>query len=136
VSALAPRAKYPSAKFDSVGKTYAGTVAVPPEDRQARKYGSTELATWPDGSPVMQTRIVLKLDGTDELVAVYAQGRLAHAITAALVKAEAPDIEVGGHLTVRYTGSEQTKPGAQPAKQYEAKYTPPADDGWEPGDLD
>lgn len=135
MSALAPRAKYPSAKFDTVGKTYSGTVAVPPEDRQARVFGSTELATWPDGNPVMQTRIVLKLDGTDELVAIYAQSRLANAITKAIVDAEAPDIEVGGHLTVTFTGTEPSKGGGQPSKQYTAKYTPPADDGWDPADI-
>jgi hypothetical protein len=136
MSALAPRAKYPSAKFDTVGKVYQGTVAVPPEDRQARKFGTTELDTWPDGSPVMQTRIVLDL-GNMELVALYAKGDLAKAITSALIAAKAADIEVGGHLAVKYTGTDpESKNPAMPKKLYEAKYQAPAGDDWAPGDLD
>ena len=137
MSQLAPRAKYPSAKFDAIGKTYSGTVAVPTEDRQARKYGSTELAFWPDGSPVIQTRIVLDLDNKeDQQVAIYAQSKLAWAITKALVDAEAPDIEVGGHLTVTYKGNDpDSKNPANPAKLYEAKYTPPAGGDWDPADI-
>ena len=137
VSQLAPRAKYPSAKFDSIGKTYSGRVAVPTEDRQARKFGTEELATWPDGNPVIQTRVVLDI-GNDELVALYAQGRMAHAITAALVEANAPDIEVGGQLSVTFDHTEPSKGGGQAAKHYKATYTPPADSGgeWDPADID
>lgn len=138
MSALAPRAKYPSAKFDTVGKSYSGTVAIPTEDRQARKYGTTELAFWPDGNPVMQTRIVLNLDNSEgEQVAIYAQSNLAKAITKAIVDAEAADIEVGGHLTVTYKGNDpESKNPANPRKLYEAKYTAPAGGEWDPADLD
>jgi hypothetical protein len=136
MSALAPRAKYPSAKFTVPGDSYSGTVALPPEDRQARKYGTTELATWPDGSPVIQTRIVLdQEDG--ERVAVYAQGGLAKAVTKAIVDAEAADIEVGGQLSVTYTGPDpESKNPANPRKLYEASYSPPAGGEWDPADLD
>lgn len=135
VSQLAPRAKYPSAKFDQLDKHIKGKVAVPTEDRQARKYGSTELATWPDGKPMMQTRVVLEQpDG--ELVAIYASGKMATAITKALVEANAPDIEVGGQLDVWWSGSKQSTGGGQPAKLYTATYVPPADDGWNPADID
>jgi hypothetical protein len=113
-------------------------VVYPPEDRQARKYGSTELATWPDGSPVIQTRIVLDPGNGAERVALYAQGRMAHAITKALVDSNAADIEVGGHLTVTFSETKPSKGGGQPAKHYTAKYVPPADlgDEFDPADLD
>jgi hypothetical protein len=139
MSALAPSAKYPSAKWDTVGKTYTGTIAVSPEDRQARKFGTTELATWPDGAPVMQTRIVLDLDepsAEGSRVAIYAQSRMAKAITKAIVDAEAADIEVGGRLTVVYRGADpDSKNPANPAKLYDAVYTAPAGDDWDPADL-
>jgi hypothetical protein len=134
VSALAPRAKYPSASFKEVGQSYSGTVAFPPEDRQATKFQTRELLTWPDGSPVMQTRIVLNLDNDGGQVAVYAQGGSAKAVTAALVEAGAADIEVGGHLAVTFTGYDpESKNPANPRKLYEASYTPPADGEW-PGE--
>jgi hypothetical protein len=135
MSALAPRAKYPSASFKDVGQSYSGTVELPPDDRQATKFNSDEKLWWPSGDPVMQTRIVLRLDSSDELVAVYAKGGLANAITKAIVDAEASDIEVGGKLTVTYTGTDpESKNPANPRKLYEASYTAPAP--WDPADLD
>ena len=137
MSALAPRAKYPSVKFDTMGKRYAGTVAMPPESRQARVYNSTELATWPSGDPVMETRIILDLDNEGGRVAIYAKRTLATAITKALVDAEAPDIEVGGRLVVGWMSNDpESKNPANPRKVYEATYTPPAGDDWDPGDID
>lgn len=129
MSQLAPRPKYPSAKFDAVGKTYTGTVAEPTEDRQARKFGTTELAYWPDGQPVIQTRIVLDTGTAEGRVAVYAQGKMAQAIRNAISVAGAGDVEVGGQLTVRFDRTEPSKGGGQPAKCYTASYTPPADAG-------
>lgn len=136
MSQLAPRAKYPSAKFDTIGKRFKGTVAEPTQDRQARKYGSTELAFWPDGNPVMQTRIVLEQEDGSK-VAVYAQGNLAKAVTKALVDAEAPDIEVGGTLEVWWDANDpESKNPANPRKLYGAIWTPPADTEWDPADID
>lgn len=136
MSALAPKPKFPTAKFATVGQQYSGVVLFPPEDRQAREYNSDKLKVWPDGSPVMQTRVVLRQDDETE-VAVYASGRMANAITAAIVNAEAPDIEVGGRLTVTYTGTDpESKNPANPAKLYKAEYIPPAGDDWDAGDLD
>jgi hypothetical protein len=136
MSALAPSARYPSAKFGTIGTIYSGTVAVPPEDRQARKFNTTELDYWPDGSPVMQTRIVLTLDNDEGMVAIYAKGDMAKAITKALVVAKAPDVEVGGRLTVNYHGNDpESKNPANPRKLYDAAYTAPAGDDWDPADL-
>ena len=136
MSQLAPRAKYPSAKFDVQGKHCKGTVIEPTEDRQARKYNSTDLAYWPDGSPVMQTRIVLR-QANGDVVAVYASGRMASAIRKALAEAGAGDVEVGGDLDVWWSTSEPSKGGGFPAKLYKATYLlpaaatdPGADDPW------
>lgn len=138
MSALAPKPKFPSASFKTVGQQYSGVVAYPTEDRQAREFGTDKLKVWPDGEPVIQTRIVLRQDDGTE-VAVYAQqsSNMARAITDAIVKAEAPDIEVGGRLTVTYTGTDpESKNPAQPAKMYKAEYITPPGDDWAPDDLD
>jgi hypothetical protein len=131
MSALAPRAKYPTFQFPVPGTRIRGIITRPPEDRQARKFGTDILDFWPDGNPIMETKIVLRVaDGTEH--AVYAKGRMAKAITMAIVKAGASDLEVGGELEITHSGLGQSKPGAQPAKLFEATYTAPDCDSDEP----
>jgi hypothetical protein len=126
MSALAPRAKYPTARFDQPGTVVAGTITEPPASRQARKYGTNEPEAWPSGDPVMETRVILRQK--DGLVnAVYAKSRMARAITDAIVKAGATDLEVGGILVVEFTGYGEGKNPANPPKEYEASYVPPSD---------
>lgn len=126
MSALAPRPKYPTAKFEMIGTIHSGRVVEEPEDRHARKYNSTDLDYWPDGSPVIQTRIVLEPTNGGERFAIYAKGRMAQAIRQALAQAQAGDIEIGGVLSVKYDRAEPSKGGGQPAKCYVATYQPPA----------
>ena len=136
MSALAPTPKFPTASFKAPGQSYSGVVSYPPESRQAKEYKSDKLKVWPDGSPVMQTKIVLRQDDDTE-VAVYAQSGLAKAITAALIEAGAPDVEVGGRLTVTFTGTDPAKQDmANPPKLYTAEYIAPLGDDWTPDDLD
>ena len=124
MSALAPTPQYPSAKFVNVGDKIHGVITQPPEDRQARKFGTETLDFWPDGQPVMQTKIVLRAaDGIE--YAVYAKGKMASAITKAIIAAGAPDLLVGGELSVTFTGTAPSKGGGQPAKLYEATYASP-----------
>jgi hypothetical protein len=83
----------------------------------------------------MQTRIVLDLDDGTQ-VALYAQSEMAKAITKAIVVAEAADVEVGGRLTVRFTSTDpESKNPANPRKLFEAVYTAPPGDDWDPADL-
>jgi hypothetical protein len=128
MSNLAPSAQYPSFKFDHVGAKIKGTIVCPPEDRQAREYGTDKLATWPDGNPVMQTKIVLRTaNGQD--YAIYAKGRMARAITNAITAAGAPDLLVNGILEVEHHELGTPKAGASPPKLYRATYVPPGPDG-------
>lgn len=138
MSALAPRAQYPTAKFDAPGTRVHGVITQPPQDSQVRNFTTGELETWPDGNPIMQTRVVLRV-ATGEEVAVYAKGRMAKAITGAIIAAGADDLEVGGELSVTFTQYGTPKKGAQPPKLYEAEYAEPtasavdhADDDDEP----
>lgn len=134
MSALAPRAKYPTFKFEQPGTTLDGIVSQPTEDSQVREFGTDKLKFWPDGNPVMQTRIIVR-DSAPSEWAVYAQGRMAKAITQAIVAAGAGDLEVGGHLQIRFTGYGTGKNPAMPPKEYTAKYAKPADD-YAPADDD
>src|SRR5579859_914614 len=116
MSALAPSPQYPAFKFANPGDKIHGVITRAPEDRQAREYGTNKPKTWPDGNPVIQTKIVLRvLDGTEW--AVYAEGRMARAITAAIAANHATDLEVGGELEVRFPqyGTPKT-PGGKPPK--------------------
>jgi len=128
MSALAPSPRYPTAKFPQVGSRIKGVITQPTEDRQAKKFGTEILDFWPDGQPVMQTKIVLKVaDGTEH--AVYAKGKMANAITKAIVTAGATDLAVGGELEVVHHAVGEAKAGGQPPKLYEATYTPPSGGG-------
>jgi hypothetical protein len=132
VSQLAPRPKFEAVKFTDPGATVTGTVAFPPEDLPVTNFDTKAPVLWPDGSPQMQTKVVLNTsEGT---FALYAKGRLLSAIRSAVGAAKAPDVEVGGTLTVTYTKDGERRdgrPGFKP-KEFEAKYVPPAagdDDG-------
>lgn|SRR5487761_468190 len=124
MSALAPSSRYPSFKFASPGDKIKGVISQPPEDSLVMKFGITPrvpVDPWPDGTPRMQTRIILRTsDGTDW--AIYAKGMLAPAIRDALVEAGAPDVEMGDLLEVEFTGYGKPKAGGQPPKLYAAKY--------------
>jgi hypothetical protein len=123
MSALAPQAQYPTFKFATPGTRIHGVVSQPPKDSQVKDFGTQEPKFWPDGNPVMQTRVVLRVsDGTEW--AIYAQGRMAKAITAAIVAAGAGDLEVGSELEVTFTQYGEGKNPAMPPKEYGAVYSP------------
>jgi hypothetical protein len=142
MSALAPRAKYPSFSFDQPGAKIRGVISQPTEDRQARVYGKEELDWWDDAKtqPVMQTRIVLRVpDGTEQAIYPKAGSRMAKAITGAIIAAGAGDLEVGGELEVSFPRYGEGKNPANPPKEYESVYAKPsssvapASDPWTDG---
>jgi hypothetical protein len=121
VSALAPQAQYPSFKFDTLGAEFKGIITQPPQDSQAKKYGTNDLDFWPDGQPKIQTRIVARLaDGQEH--AIYALGRMARSITTAIVGAGASDVEIGAEISVKWASGEG-KTGSP--KLFESSYVPP-----------
>ena len=90
------------------------------------------LKTYDDGNSMWQVVITLLTeqhedDDDDGLRAVYAKGQMLKAIGDAVRKAGAKGIEDGGKLFVRYVGdAEPRQRGFNGAKQYIAKYDPPA----------
>jgi hypothetical protein len=107
-------------KFNSIGDTISGTI-IEATDIQERDYQTREPKFFPDGSPIMQVRVVLELpDGTKGNL--YISGKeMMKAVREAIRTSGASDIEQMGHLSVTRTGG---KGQAGSAYTYSATYTP------------
>lgn len=134
-----------SVSFKTVNDQVWGVV-MNSQMRQQIDLDSQRPAFWDDGNPKMQLVITLLTeeredDEDDGLRKVYVKGQMQKAIGDAVRKAKAPGIRDGGRLLVRYLGdAEPTRRGYNGAKQFFAKYEPPAvtvpsDDEEEPSDL-
>lgn len=132
--------KVPSLSFDKaeIGTTYNGTITEGPKLVQSRDFKTGQPAVWEnkDGSTSPKMAVVLRMkvdefaDSEEPERAVWATKP--SALFAALHEAQktAGDgvMKTGGRLAIRYTGDKPAKGGSNlnPAKQYAAKYTPPA----------
>lgn len=120
----------PSFKFTNHGDTVKGPI-VTLDMQQQRKFDTQELMVWDDGRPRMQLRSVLATDAHDDdddngHRAIYIKGNMQAAVRDAVKAAGATKIEVGGILTVRYTGDgPPPKKGLNAPKEFKAKYEPP-----------
>lgn len=121
-----------SAKFERVGDAITGTVHDAPEVRQQTDLSTGQPKFWDDGRPMMQLVVTLATSLRDDpdddgLRRIYVKGKsLTDAVREAVRKAGGKGLEVGGRLTVRYTGDgAQTKKGFNPPKLYAAEYTRP-----------
>ncbi len=127
-----------SARFETVGASVTGTIASPPEVRQQTKMGTGEPLTWDNGDPKMQLVVALATqlrdnDDDDGIRNLYVKGSrkpesgsMHAAVAAAVSAAGAKGLDVGGRLTVTYTGDgTASTPGFNPPKHYTATYTAP-----------
>ena len=112
MSQLAPRPKFEAVKFPAPGSSVTGTVAFPPEDLPVTDYDTKAPVLWPDGNPKLQTKVVLNTP--EGAFALYARDRILTAIRKAVGDSGAPDVEVGGQITVEFTEYGKPKAGAQP----------------------
>ena len=119
-------------KFDTVGASITGTVKAAPRERQQTKYGTQEPDFWPNGDPKMQILVDLQTDRREdpnddgERTLYVASPKMRKAIGEAIRAANASDILPGGTLTVTFIGNDPaSKNPANPAKLYQAQYTPP-----------
>lgn len=112
------------------GNTVTGIITSPVTQRQAKKFGTDELAFWParngrPAEPVMEAIINLREVGTNLDRTLYvSKSRMRNAIGTAMSAAGAPDLEVGATLTVTNTGTEKGK-GSFPATTFSAEYVRP-----------
>lgn len=121
-----------SAKFDNIGDSITGVIAEAPEVRQQTDIGTGEPVFWPSGDPKMQLIVTLQTavrDDSDDdgKRRIYVKGKsLTEAVREAVKKTGARGLEVGGSLTVTYTGDGQaSQRGFNPPKLYTANYSRP-----------
>lgn len=126
----------PWAKFEDFGDTVTGTIDAEPQVRPSRDYDSGEAAYWPDGAPITELSIILSGtgqfdpsiegdDGRRQFVVNSAPKK--QALREAVQKAGAKGLAKGGRLQVTYThDGEPKKRGFRGAKQFTARYAPPA----------
>lgn len=140
---FAPRASH-SWKFTNPGDTHTGTITEVSDARQATEYGSNELAYWDKERtrPKMQVAVTLDTaerdpqDANDTgkrtlwVVEDGRSGSILSAIRQAVHQAGAGTIDIGGQLTVTFSGFDpNSKNPANPRKIYAASYVPPAPAG-------
>ena len=123
----------PGVKFPEPGTSITGVICAEPEARQQTDFSTGEGLTWPSGDPKMQIVVRLQTqlrDNPDDdgIRALYIKGKsLTTAVRDAVRKTGANGLEVGGTLTVTYTGDGTSEhKGINPPKLYTAAYTPPA----------
>jgi hypothetical protein len=122
------------AKFDTIGTTVSGTIATPPKVEQQKDFTNGELKFWPDGKPMQQMVVTVQTTLRDPDVAdddgqrtFYIKANMLKAVREAVRKSGSKGLEVGGTLSITYTGDgEQTKRGFNPPKLYGATYAPPS----------
>lgn len=119
--------KAPSVKFPTIGTTVTGVITDPPNLVQSRDFETGELATWPDGNPKMSAVINVEVDGEKQAIWASKPSALFAALAQAQKDAGAR-FEVGGTIVVRYDSDKpnEKNPRLNAAKQFKAKYTPPA----------
>lgn len=140
---FAPRASH-SWKFTNPGDTHTGTITEVSDARQATEYGSNELAYWDKERtrPKMQVAVILDTTERDPqdandtgkrtlwVVEDGRSGSILSAIRQAVHQAGAGTIDIGGQLTVAFSGFDpNSKNPANPRKIYSASYVPPAPAG-------
>ncbi|OIU88633.1 hypothetical protein [Microbacterium sp. AR7-10] len=120
-------------KFTNVGDSITGTVVGATTERQQTKFGTQEPDFWPNGDPKMQILVnlqtTLREDGNDdgERTLYVASKNMKKAIGDAIRASGASDVAAGGQLTVTFIGNDpNSKNPANPAKLYQAQYTPGA----------
>lgn len=140
---FAPRASH-SWKFTTPGDTHTGTITEVSDARQATEYGSNELAYWDKERTRPKMQVAVTLDTTERdpqdandtgkrtlwVVEDGRSGSILSAIRQAVHQAGAGTIDIGGQLTVTFSGFDpNSKNPANPRKIYSASYVPPAPAG-------
>lgn len=140
---FAPRASH-SWKFTNPGDTHTGTITEVSDARQATEFGSNEPAYWDREKtrPKMQVAVTLDTaerdpqDANDTgkrtlwVVEDGRSGSILSAIRQAVHQVGAGTIDIGGQLTVTFSGFDpNSKNPANPRKVYTAAYQAPAPAG-------
>lgn len=140
---FAPRASH-SWKFTNPGDTHTGVITEVGDARQATEFGSNEPAYWDREKTRPKMQVAITLDTTERdpqdandtgkrtlwVVEDGRSGSILAAIRHAVAQAGAGTIDIGGQLTVTFSGFDpNSKNPANPRKIYSASYVPPAPAG-------
>lgn len=140
---FAPRASH-SWKFTNPGDTHTGTITEVSDARQATEFGSNEPAYWDREKTRPKMQVAVTLDTTERdpqdandtgkrtlwVVEDGRSGSILSAIRQAVHQVGAGTIDIGGQLTVTFSGFDpNSKNPANPRKVYTAAYVPPAPAG-------
>lgn len=140
---FAPRASH-SWKFTNPGDTHTGTITEVSDARQATEFGSNEPAYWDREKTRPKMQVAVTLDTTERdpqdandtgkrtlwVVEDGRSGSILSAIRQAVHQVGAGTIDIGGQLTVAFSGFDpNSKNPANPRKVYSASYVPPAPAG-------
>jgi hypothetical protein len=127
----------PTAKFPVIGTTVAGVITAEPTIENQREFGTDKVLTWPDGSPRQQLVVTIKtaaidqsIPGDDGARRVFIKGTMKTAVANAVKAAGKRQLDVGGQLSITYTGDgEASRPGLNAPKLYAATYAAPSGQG-------
>jgi hypothetical protein len=122
-----------AAKFETVGATVTGRI-LHAEVQQQREIDTGKPKFWDDGSKREQIVVQLETSLRDPEVpdddgrrSLYIRGNMLKALRVALKRANPQKLEIGGTLTITYTGDgEQKNRGFSPPKLYTVQYVPAA----------
>lgn len=123
----------PAAKFLAHGDTVGGTITTEPEVQQQRSIEDGTPLTWSDGNPRMQMVVTVQtslrdpsIEDDDGKRRIFVRGQMRNAVQQAVLATGAKGLDVGGTLTVTYTGDgERKNPAYTPPKLYQATYSKP-----------
>lgn len=121
--------------FDNIGDTVTGVVVGLPEKLQQTDFEG-KLKFWDNGQPKWMYRITLQTDVRDPgdpyddgIRNIYVKWMSLKAVQNAVKSSGARSIEMGGILSLTFSGVGQKKPGMpQPPKEWVAQYLPPQGD--------
>jgi len=128
--------------FDNMGDAVTGTIVSGKKRQQTSLGDDPKPMFWDNGDPKMMTVLVLQtslrenaeddgkrsvyLRGGSPDVATGSGTSSAAAVREAVKRAGAQGIEIGGTLSLKWTGLGPSKRGLSPAKLYTASYKPAA----------
>jgi hypothetical protein len=119
----------PSISFKDlpIGTTFTGKVIEAPALVQSRDIDTGQRAFWSDGNPKMSVVTKLALTNGEERALWAKKPSAMFRAIADAQKAAGAQIQVGGTLSVTFTGEQRNpeKPNLNPQKLYTAAYNPP-----------
>jgi hypothetical protein len=124
---FAPYERVPSVSFKGapIGGSLTMTVVELPKEVQARDFATGKQETWDNGDPKMNVVTRVELNGEKRDLYCTKPSAMYNAIVECLKQTMPGYLDVGGTLTITFTGEQPSSKG-NPQKLYAAQYRPPS----------